>query len=142
MFDSCLQKQNEVKKFFASCKTSEAKYEKIIEIGKSCAKLDHSFKTEENKVPGCQSIMYLHSRFEEGKVFFQTESDALISQGLGMLLTKVYSGESPETILKYPPSYIEELQIVQSLTPSRANGLASIYIQMKQRALMCLIPQP
>ncbi len=83
--------------------------------------------------------MYLSSRFEDGKVFFQTEADALISQGLGVLLTKVYSDEAPEVILKCPPSYIEELQIAQSLTPSRANGLASIFVHMKQRALQCFI---
>ncbi|MBS0656292.1 MAG: SufE family protein, partial [Verrucomicrobia bacterium] len=47
---------------------------------------------------------------------------------------KIYSGESPETILKCPPSYIEELGILRQLTPGRANGLASLYLRMKQEA--------
>ena len=139
MFDSCLKKQSEIKALFASCQTVEEKYQKIIELGKAAPSLDPSAKTDENKVSGCQSTMYLQSRFEDGKVFFQTEADALISQGLGVLLTKVYSDEAPEVILKCPPSYIEELQIAQSLTPSRANGLASIFVHMKQRALQCFI---
>lgn len=130
-----LKKQEELKALFAPCSTVEAKYEKIIELGKRQKKLGTEHKTSQNIVRGCQSIMYMHCLFDDGKLYFQTESDAIISAGLAQLLTSVYSGESCETILRNPPKYIEELGIAQSLTPGRANGLASIYIRMKQEAL-------
>lgn len=135
MVDSFLQKTEALKKLFANCTTVESKYQKIIELGKSQPRLGSDCKTEATRVQGCQSVMYLVTRFEGGKLYFQTEADAIISSGLGMLLTLVYSGETAEVILRQPPKYIEELGIAQTLTPGRANGLASIYVRMKQEAL-------
>ena len=133
------QKQNEIRSLFSSLSSVEEKYQKVIELGKVQPELDPSEKIPENIVEGCQSTLYLVTRFSGGKVTFQTEADALISSGLGVLLERVYSGEAPEIILKCPPTYLEELGIAQSLTPSRANGLASIYLRMKQEALKCFV---
>jgi cysteine desulfuration protein SufE len=133
-FESCLAKQEEVKKLFRGL-TVESKYEKIIEIGRTQCHLQPKEKTEEFLVRGCQSRMFLISHFVNGKVYFESETDAIISAGLAILLIRVYSGETPETILKCPPTYLEEMQIPQTLTPGRANGLASIYLRMKQDAL-------
>lgn len=140
-FISCIEKQNQVKSLFTQCQNEEEKYEKIIELGRQRPLLDPAYKIPENIVKGCQSIMYLRSFMQDGKVFFEGESEALISSGLAMILIKVYSGETPETILKCPPAYIEELGISASLTPSRANGLYSIHLRMKQEALKLLLEQ-
>src|SRR5262245_3313821 len=99
-FESCLKKQEELKQLFAGCTTTESKYEKIIEIGKTQCFLNHKYKSDQYLVPGCQSRMYLVSHFVGGKVHFESESDAIISAGLSILLIRVYSGEDPETILK------------------------------------------
>lgn len=139
MFESCINKQNEIKKLFTFCSTKEETYQKIIEIGKQTPALSKEFKVGANIVPGCQSLMHLHSHLEEGKVYFTAESEALISSGLATLLTTAYSGESPETILKCPPDFLEELGISASLSPSRANGLYNIYLRMKQDALNFLM---
>ena len=135
MFESCLEKQQQVKALFSSCSTEEKKYDKIIELGRSLPTFPTEDKTPENFVKGCQSTMYLTSKLEDGKVLFAAESDALISAGLAAILLLAYNGESPETILKCPPSYLEELGISASLTPNRANGLYSIHLRMKQDAL-------
>ena len=137
MYESCLNKQKSIVDLFRNCTSDDDKYQKIIELGKLQARLDASLKTEKTRVAGCQSNMYIHSWIDpkSGLVFFETESDALISAGLGMLLVKVYSGQAPETILKCPPQYIDELHIHQALTPGRSNGLASLFLRMKQEAL-------
>lgn len=135
MYESCLAKQRAVIELFKECHTVEEKYQKIIELGKMQSHLDPIYKTEERLVRGCQSRMYLKSWMEGDLVFFESESDALISAGLGVLLIRVYSGETPETILKCPPEYIEALGLQQTLTPGRANGLASMYLRLKQEAL-------
>lgn len=139
MSETLVEKQRQIKAYFCDCPTKELKYQKIIEIGKEQSKLEDQFKSPEFEVPGCQSKMFLHSYMKDGKVYFETESDALISSGLAILLTKVYSGENPETVLKYPPDYLEELGISNSLTPNRANGLYSIHLRMKQDALKLLV---
>lgn len=135
MFESCLEKQLQMKDLFSSCLTEEKKYEKIIEMGKNLPPFAIQDKTPENFVKGCQSTMYLKSRLENGRIYFTANSDALISAGLAAILLEVYNGETPEVVLKCPPTYLEELGINASLSPSRANGLYSIHLRMKQEAL-------
>ncbi len=139
MFESCLEKQRQIKEIFLNCSSEEAKYEKIIELGRQQPPLSELYKTKDNLVKGCQSQMYLHSYWVGDRLMFETESDALISAGLATLLIKVYSGETPEVILKCPPTYLDELGIKASLTPNRANGLYSIHLRMKQEALKMLV---
>lgn len=135
MFESCLQKQNKIRAIFNALPSEELKYQKIIEFGRELSSLPAKDKIPQNIVSGCQSTMYLRSQLENGNVYFEADSDALISAGLAAILIKVYSGETPETILKCPPDYLEDLGISASLTPNRANGLYSIHLRMKQDAL-------
>lgn len=138
-FSSCLERQERVMAEFSQYTTPDARYDKIIMMGKTLGALPAEHKISENLVHGCQSIMYLYAFMQDDKVFFQAESDAIISSGLASLLIAVYSGETPETILKCPPTYLEKLGISASLTPGRANGLAALHLKMKQQALKLLI---
>lgn len=139
MFTSCIEKQQKIKSLFASCASAEEKYAKIIELGRKLPPLREEFCKEENLVSGCQSRMYLHAFAKNNALFFEAQSDALISAGLAALLIDVYSGETPETILKCAPDYLEEIGIYASLTPSRSNGLYSLHLRMKQEALKAIL---
>lgn len=139
MFDSCLEKQRKIKELFLACPSEEAKYEKIIELGRLQSPLAPTYKIPDNLVKGCQSQMYLHSYWSDDHIIFESESDALISAGLAALLVQVYSGESPEAILKCPPKYLDEIGINSNLTPNRASGLYSMHLRMKQDALKMLV---
>lgn len=141
MYSSCLEKQDKVKALFASCPTAADRYEKIMALGAQLKSLPQEVKTEENRVRGCQSLMYLTAKLQNGRVHFEADSDALISKGLAVLLLMVYSDETPEAILKCPPTYLEELGITNSLTPGRANGLMSLHLKMKQEALKLLLQE-
>lgn len=134
MFESCINKQNQIRSIFNSLPSEELKYEKIIELGRELLPLPLENKIPENLVHGCQSTMYLHAELIDGRIVFHAASDALISAGLAAILIGVYSGETAETILKCPPDYLEDLGISASLTPNRANGLYSIHLRMKQDA--------
>jgi cysteine desulfuration protein SufE len=137
MFESCIEKQNRIRAHFSSCRSEEEKYGKIIEMGKELPHLDPLHKTLENLVQGCQSTMYLKTfaDLNDNSLHFQADSNALISAGLAALLIFVYSGESATTILQCKPSYLEDLGIHANLSPSRASGLYSIHLRMKQEAL-------
>lgn len=139
MYDSCQKKQSEIKALFAPLSSDEEKYGKIIDLGRSLPPFPQDAKTPLNEVKGCQSVMHLLTTKKDQKLYFQAESDALISKGLAALLIYVYSGEPAEAILKCPPTYLEEIGITASLTPNRANGLYSIHLRMKQEALKSLI---
>ncbi|MBX7067470.1 MAG: SufE family protein [Parachlamydiales bacterium] len=125
---------DEIKKTFAPL-SPEKRYQELIRMGQNLAAYPNELKTPDRIVRGCQSTLYLSCKFENGKCFFQTDSDALISKGLAALLIIAYSGEAPEIVLKCPPEFISELGIAASLSPMRSNGLAQIYLKMKQEAL-------
>jgi cysteine desulfuration protein SufE len=137
-FQSCLTKQKELKELFKLCLTRDEKYQKIIELGRNLPLLPAAYMTAENTVSGCQSVMYLHSSFDGEKIYFTADSEALISKGLAALMIFVYSGETPEVVLTCPPLFLEKLDIPGSLTPSRANGLASLFLRMKQDAMLLI----
>ena len=139
MYDTCLEKQRKMKESFLACPSIEAKYQKIIELGRQQKPMTPSAKIPENLVAGCQSQMYLYAFWSGDKIIFETESDALISAGLAALLVNVYSEETPETILKCPSTYLDEIGVNASLTPNRASGLYSLHLRMKQEALKMLM---
>lgn len=126
---------NSILETFSLCDTPEKSYTKIMEIGKRQVPFSSEEKVSENLVRGCQSELYLLSELKEGQIYFRTYADALISAGLAQLLVWFYNGASCEEMIKTPPSFLEELNIPASLTPSRANGLYSIHLRMKQEAL-------
>ena len=111
-----------------------------MELGKSLPPLAQEHKTEGKLVRGCQSRLYLHAELRNGNMFFSAEADALISAGLAALLIEVYNGEAPETVLKRPPDFLQELGIESSLSPNRSNGLSHIHLRMKQESLKFLLP--
>ncbi|MGR3951584.1 MAG: SufE family protein [Chlamydia sp.] len=137
-YQSCRCKQLAMKEAFHLCSSKELLYQAIIDLGRNQIAIDADERVPSNIVPGCQSIMYLTAKYLNGKMHFRSESDALISAGLGQLLISIYDGESPEAVLCCPPDAIYELGIPLSLTPGRANGLASLYHLMKQHALYAL----
>ncbi len=130
---------SDVKSLFSNCLTQQERYQKIIELGRELSPIPSEHQIENNIVKGCQSIVYLHSELSEGKIYYSAHSESLISAGLAALLIKAYSGQSPELILKSKPTFLEELQILGSLSPNRANGLANMFLRMQQDALKFLI---
>lgn len=96
-------------------------------------------KREENQVIGCQSVVYLHSYLQEGKLYFIASSEALISAGLAALLLEVYNGLPPELLLQHRPTFLNELGIYATLSPGRSNGLSSMFLRMQKEALKSLL---
>ena len=139
-FSFCLARQNALVESFSQLKDPQARYTRLIEMGRELSK--HYCKEialSEYLVRGCQSEVFLIARREKDKVFFKIYTEALISAGLVAILLEIYQGESPETIIKCPPSCLQQLGLHTSLTPARSNGLASIYLKMQQEALRLLV---
>jgi len=111
------------------------KYEYIIELGKSLQVIEEKDKTEVNLIKGCQSRVWLSSRFEDGKIFFAADSDAIITKGIIALLVRVFNGRTPEEILSSDFSFVEKIGLKENLSPTRANGLVSMIKQIKSYAV-------
>jgi cysteine desulfuration protein SufE len=124
-----------VKKDFSSTDW-EKKYEKIIEYGKHWAGLPEELKIEDLKVKGCQSQVWIKAEVDpvSKTVIFRGDSDAIIVKGLVAIVLKIYSNESPETIMKTEPSFLKDMGFDSGLSPSRTNGLYSMIKQIKYYA--------
>lgn len=132
------EKVEKVKEIFKNL-SAEERYRALISLGRKMEIFDPAFKSTENLVSGCQSLLYLHATHKNGKIHFSAYSEALISAGLAQLLIEVYSGESPETILTFPPEFLKSLNFSDMLTPNRSSGLYQIHLKMKQLALKALV---
>ncbi len=118
------------------------KYEYIIDLGKRLPVLDVRYKTDENRVRGCQSSVWLVAEYKDGRLFYQADSDALIVKGLISMLIRVLSGRTADEIIEARLDFIREIGMTTHLAQTRSNGLLSMVKQMKHYALAYKIKEP
>jgi cysteine desulfuration protein SufE len=128
--------QNEIIEDFSILEDWNDKYEYLIDFGKSLPLIDEQYKTEENRIHGCQSRVWLHAERKENQLFFYADSDAIITKGIVGLLVKVLSGHTPKEIAETELYFIEKIGLKEHLSPTRANGLVSMIKKMKILAVL------
>jgi cysteine desulfuration protein SufE len=111
------------------------KYQYIIELGHKLPALDDKYKTEENKIKGCQSSVWLNSYEKDGRIYFEADSDSTFVKGEIALLIRALSGQKPEDIVKTNLDFIDKIGLRQHIAVTRANGLANMIKQMKLYAV-------
>lgn len=111
-------------------------YNYLIELGKSLPLIDPKFKNDTYLITGCQSKVWLHATFSDGRVAFTADSDAIITKGIISLLVRVLSDRTPEEILQADLAFIDKIGLREHLSPTRSNGLTSMIKQMKLYALV------
>lgn len=111
------------------------RYEHIIDLGKSLTLIDEAHKKDENIIKGCQSKVWLHSELKGDKLFFTAESDAILTKGIVALLLRVFDEKKPSEIISADMSFIDQIELKEHLSPTRANGLVSMIKQIKLYAL-------
>lgn len=111
------------------------KYNYIIELGKELPMIDEQYKTPEFLIEGCQSQVWLHADYRDGKVFFTADSDAIITKGIVNLLIRVLSERTPQEIIDNDLHYLDAIGLKEHLSPTRSNGLASMIKQIKLYAV-------
>jgi cysteine desulfuration protein SufE len=112
------------------------KYNYLIELGNSLPPIEAAHRTERYAISGCQSRVWLAARIDnEGRVWFEADSDAIITKGIVSLLIKVVNGRTPREILDTDLYFIDRIGLRDNLSPTRANGLAAMVKQVKLYAL-------
>ena len=118
----------------------EDKYQYLIDLGRNVPKMDEKLKVDENKLKGCQSVVYFsNSVNNDGSIHFMANSDAAIVQGLIALMLKVYSGRKPQEILDIDIKFLEQIGLDEHLSPTRKNGLSSLISSIKNAAKLELV---
>jgi len=123
--------QDELIDDFAFFEDWMAKYEYLIQLGKELPLIDDRYKKDEYLIKGCQSKVWLHADYQNGRVIFTADSDAIITKGLVGLMIKVLSNHTPAEIATSELYFIDQIGLKEHLSPTRANGLVSMVKQMK-----------
>ena len=112
------------------------KYIYIIELGKSLPLIDPQYKTDEYRIEGCQSNVWLQAEYRDNRLHFTADSDAIITKGIINLLIRVLSDRTPQEILSADLSYIDAIGLKKHLSPTRSNGLLAMIQQIKRFAIV------
>ena len=126
--------ENEVVDEFSMFDEWLDKYEYLIELGKSLKDYPESDKIDEKLIKGCQSRVWLDYKVADGKIFFNADSDAIITKGIMSLLIRIYSGRTPQEILSSDFSVVDRIGLKENLSPTRAGGLASMIEKIREVA--------
>ncbi len=129
------EREEEIVDAFSFLDSWDDKYEYIIELGKKLAPLEDKHKVDENKVKGCQSTVWLVANENDGRVFYEADSDAVIVKGLISMLVNVLNGQKPDDIIDTKLGFIEKIGMNTHLAQTRSNGLVAMVKQMKNYAL-------
>ena len=129
------QVQDEIVEEFAVFDDWMDKYSLIIEEGNKLEKLDESYKTPNNIIEGCQSRVWLQTDFENGKLYFRAESDAVIVKGLLALVLRIFSGRTPDEIISADLHFLKQIGLTEHLSPTRSNGLLAVIKQVRFYAI-------
>lgn len=112
----------------------ESKLFYLMDLGKRLPPITPAHQTEEYIVKGCQSKVWLFPVFEEGKLFFEADSNTEITKGLVSLLVKIWGGKTPEEIMSSELYFIEKIGMSHMIGSQRSNGFSSMIKQMKMYA--------
>ena len=123
---TALEAEQAIVEEFAFFDDWSERYQYLIDLGKRLPALPEEFKTEENRLQGCQSMVWIVPEGDAGRLDFRAISDSTIVSGLIYLALRVYSGRSAEEILATPPDYISKIGLSRHLSPTRSNGLAAL----------------
>ena len=102
------------------------RYQYLIDLGRKLPDLPDAWKTEEHRLLGCQSKVWIVAQGNAGKLDFHAISDSSIVSGLIYLALRVYSGRSAGDIVATTPDYIAAIGLAKHLSPTRSNGLAAL----------------
>lgn len=128
-------RQDEIIEEFSGFDDWMDKYQLLIDLGNEQEPLPEQYKTESNLIDGCQSRVWLQADYEDGRVRFRAESDALIVKGIVALLIRVLNDATPQEILDADLYFIDQIGLKEHLSPTRSNGLLAMVKQMRLYAL-------
>jgi len=130
---SAAEAQRAIVEEFAYFGDWSERYQYLIDLGRKLPPFDEAFKTEANRLQGCQSMVWIVSEGNAERLDFNASSDSSIVSGLVYLALRVYSGRSAKEILATTPDYIADIGLSKHLSQTRSNGLASL-LQFIQHA--------
>jgi cysteine desulfuration protein SufE len=135
---SAAQAQQDIAEEFAFFGDWTERYQYLIDLGRQLPPFPDACRTEEYRVHGCQSMVWLVPSGDASRMHFEASSDSAIVSGLIALVLRVYSDRSAEEIVATEPQFIATIGLAKHLSPTRSNGLAAMLAKLKAYAAQAL----
>lgn len=135
---SAEQAQQDIAEEFAFFGDWTERYQYLIDLGKQLPTFPEAWKTEQHRVHGCQSMVWLVPSGDAAKMHFEATSDSAIVSGLIALVLRVYSDRSAQEIVATEPTFIGTIGLAKHLSPTRSNGLAAMLAKLKNHAAQAM----
>ena len=118
---------------FKSLETNTEKYEELLIHGEELEDMPIKFKTKENLVPGCTSVVYIKGEIIEGTVQFYGSADSYLVKGLVSILVNGFAHMKATEFIQVQPNFLIELGLTETLSANRANASVNIFNMMKEQ---------
>lgn len=106
----------------------------VIDRARRAVSLPASERTENNRVRGCVSHVWLVSELRAGRCVFRGDADGPLVKGLVVFLCEFFSGASPADISSSDANPLVALELLRGLSPTRQNGLSSVLTSIRSFA--------
>ncbi|MEO5629619.1 MAG: SufE family protein [Thermomonas sp.] len=126
--------QHAIAEEFAFFSDWSERYQYLIDLGRKLPAFPDACKTEQHRLLGCQSMVWIVPSGDADRLDFAAASDSAIVSGLVFLALRVYSGRSAQQILATEPDFIAAIGLSKHLSPTRSNGLVSLLAFIRERA--------
>lgn len=110
----------------------EERYKYIIDLGRELPPMPDALKTDERKIRGCQSQVWIDFEVRDGRLDMSVDSDAFIVKGLLAVVLAAYNHQTPQDVLAFDVErYFEQLDLLGHLSPARGNGLRAMVARIR-----------
>lgn len=113
-------------------------YEYLLAISADMPHVAEEERTEETRVHGCQSGVWLVLEHSEGRIHVRADSEALIIRGMLAIVTGLLDGRSPGEVAAYTPRFLEATALREQISTDRFRGLQSVIRAIRDFASACL----
>jgi cysteine desulfuration protein SufE len=114
------------------------RYQYLIDLGRKLPTFPDDLRTEEHRLHGCQSMVWIVGEGDAQRLDFRAVSDSAIVSGLAFLALRVYSGRPANEIVATEPNYVADIGLSKHLSPTRSNGHAALLAFIRERARAAL----
>ena len=135
---SAAQAQAAIAEEFAFFGDWSERYQYLIDLGRKLPAFPDDLRTEEHRLHGCQSMVWIVGEGDAQRMDFRAISDSAIVSGLAFLALRVYSGRPADEILATEPNYVADIGLSKHLSPTRSNGHAALLAFIRERARAAL----
>jgi len=132
------QKIDQYKTILSMYSDNTDRYKFLIDLGRKAQPFPEEFRLENFKVHGCMSQVWLVPKYENGTLYYYSDSDAAIVKGTVSLVSDIYSGSSPKEIVENDRNLMTELDLGNILSMNRRNGAYNMLNMVKEQAKIFL----